>query len=92
MEGSSVFANGSEQQRGHTATASNNGNNSSHVLKNRLYTDQPAGAGAVLGINAMLGYDILFDPEQGWIGWARANCAATDGDTTGRRTPVSKRP
>jgi hypothetical protein len=39
---------------------------------NRIYVDEPAGA--VLGINAMLGHDILFDWQKGLVGVAPADC------------------
>lgn len=39
---------------------------------NRIYVDEPIGA--VLGANAMIGHDILFDIEGARIGIARADC------------------
>ena len=71
MEGSSVF----------TASTNVQHDQNAYLLKKRLYTDQPEGTGAVLGINAMLGHDILYDPDQGWIGFAPANCASTEEET-----------
>jgi hypothetical protein len=71
MEGSSVFTANTNVQHDHNA----------YLLKKRLYADQPEGTGAVLGINAMLGYDILYDPDQGWIGFAPANCVSTEEKT-----------
>ena len=44
-----------------------------HQLTNRLYADEPLGA--VLGANAMFGYDILFDIENQRVGLARADCS-----------------
>jgi hypothetical protein len=41
-------------------------------LSNRIYIDEPAGA--VLGLNAMMGHDILFDAHANRIGFAPANC------------------
>ena len=38
----------------------------------RMYADEPSGA--VLGINAMLGHDIMFDWENGQLGVALADC------------------
>lgn len=43
-------------------------------LTNRIYLDEPEGA--VLGANAMLGYDILFDAQGKQIGLAKADCAS----------------
>jgi hypothetical protein len=45
-----------------------------HQLTNRLYADEPRGA--VLGANAMFGYDILFDTQGHRVGLARADCSA----------------
>uniref|UniRef100_A0A7S3VAK6 Peptidase A1 domain-containing protein n=1 Tax=Chaetoceros debilis TaxID=122233 RepID=A0A7S3VAK6_9STRA len=39
---------------------------------NRLYWDEPSGG--VFGSNAMVNHDILFDLENGTIGFAKANC------------------
>ena len=47
-----------------------------HVLTLGIHTSEPRGA--VLGINAMLGYDILFDAENARIGFAPANCDDDD--------------
>jgi hypothetical protein len=41
-------------------------------LSNRIYIDEPGGA--VLGLNAMMGHDILFDTAANRIGFAPANC------------------
>jgi hypothetical protein len=41
-------------------------------LSNRIYMDEPGGA--VLGLNAMMGHDILFDVAANRIGFAPANC------------------
>jgi hypothetical protein len=41
-------------------------------LTNRIYLDEPAGA--VLGANAMIGHDFLFDMQERRVGWARADC------------------
>jgi Xylanase inhibitor N-terminal len=41
-------------------------------LTNRVYLDEPGGA--VLGLNAMMDYDILFDASNDRIGIARAEC------------------
>jgi len=38
----------------------------------RFYTDE--GSGSVLGANAMMGHDVLFDNERGRIGFAESNC------------------
>lgn len=46
--------------------------NMSNVWSNRIYTDEPNGA--VLGINAMIGHDILFDWKKGLVGIAPARC------------------
>jgi hypothetical protein len=42
------------------------------TFRNRLYVDEPEGA--VLGSNAMIGHDILFDLEGQTLGIAGANC------------------
>jgi hypothetical protein len=42
-------------------------------LTNRIYADEAIGA--VLGANAMFGYDILFDVQDQRIGLARADCS-----------------
>jgi hypothetical protein len=42
-------------------------------LTNRIYADEPIGA--VLGANAMSGYDVLFDVQDHRIGLARADCS-----------------
>jgi len=44
------------------------------VLTNRVYLEEDNGA--VLGANAMLGYDILFDSQAHHVGIARAQCHA----------------
>jgi hypothetical protein len=41
-------------------------------LTNRVYVNEPTGA--VLGLNAMFGYDILYDSDGDRVGIARANC------------------
>jgi hypothetical protein len=41
-------------------------------LTNRIYLDEPEGA--VLGANAMFGYDVLFDAQGKRIGFAKADC------------------
>jgi hypothetical protein len=46
------------------------------MLTNRIYLDEKEGA--VLGANAMLGYDILFDAQGRQVGIAKANCGAKD--------------
>lgn len=43
-------------------------------LTNRIYLDEPEGA--VLGANAMFGYDILFDVQNKRIGLAKADCGS----------------
>jgi hypothetical protein len=43
-----------------------------NIWSNRIYVDEPEGA--VLGINAMMGHDILFDWKRGTIGIAPAQC------------------
>lgn len=66
MEGAAVFAS-------YTAQNSTSYNKEvRHILQNRVYTNEPVGA--VLGINSMLGYDILYDTDMGKIGFAKANC------------------
>jgi hypothetical protein len=42
------------------------------VLTSRVYVDEPGGA--VLGLNAMMGHDILYDSAGRRIGFAKANC------------------
>ena len=42
----------------------------------RFYTDE--GSGGVLGANAMMGHNVLFDIEKGVIGWSEANCNYDD--------------
>jgi len=44
-------------------------------LANRVYLEESEGA--VLGANAMFGYDILFDAQGCQIGIAKADCTAT---------------
>lgn len=44
------------------------------LLTNRVYLEESEGA--VLGANAMFGYDILFDTQNHQVGIARADCAA----------------
>eukprot|EP00980_Cylindrotheca_fusiformis_P021684 scaffold8529_cov137-Cylindrotheca_fusiformis.AAC.14 len=44
------------------------------TLANRIYIEEQDGA--VLGANAMFGYDILFDAHDHQIGIAKANCSA----------------
>lgn len=44
----------------------------SNIWSNRIYVDEPDGA--VLGINAMIGHDILFDWKRGVVGIAPARC------------------
>jgi hypothetical protein len=44
------------------------------VLTSRVYVDEPRGA--VLGLNAMMGHDILYDAAGGRMGFAKANCHA----------------
>jgi hypothetical protein len=44
-------------------------------LTNRIYANEPLGA--VLGANAMFGYDILFDMQDQRVGLARADCSFT---------------
>jgi hypothetical protein len=44
-------------------------------LTNRIYANEPLGA--VLGANAMFGYDILFDTQGQRVGLARADCSLT---------------
>lgn len=51
-----------------------------HQLTNRLYADEPIGA--VLGANAMLGHDVLFDMQDRRVGLARADCSAAVDDTS----------
>jgi hypothetical protein len=48
-------------------------------LANRVYLEEAEGA--VLGANAMFGYDILFDAQGHQIGIAKADCAATVAST-----------
>jgi hypothetical protein len=38
----------------------------------RFYTDE--GSGSVIGANAMMGHNIVFDVDQGRIGWAESAC------------------
>lgn len=45
------------------------------VLTNRVYLDEAEGA--VLGANAMIGFDILFDTQGHQVGIAKADCTAT---------------
>lgn len=47
------------------------------ALANRIYVEEQDGA--VLGANAMFGYDILFDAHDHQIGIAKANCSAIFG-------------
>jgi hypothetical protein len=49
-------------------------------LTNRIYLDEKQGA--VLGANAMFGYDILFDAQGHQVGIAKANCGAKDAVST----------
>lgn len=50
-----------------------------HKLTNRLYVDEAQGA--VLGANAMFGYDILFDIQDRRVGIARADCSVASGES-----------
>lgn len=50
----------------------------SKELTNRIYVNEPVGA--VLGANAMQGYDVYFDVAQRRVGLARAECAYDDSD------------
>ena len=43
-------------------------------LTNRVYTDE--NIGAVLGLNAMMGYDIYYDGEGQRIGIVKADCTS----------------
>ena len=66
-------------------TPSNNKNNvkpweGGKMLTNRIYLDEKEGA--VLGANAMFGYDILFDAQGRQVGIAKANCGAKDAVST----------
>jgi hypothetical protein len=45
---------------------------SNNIWSIRIYVDEPEGA--VLGINAMMGHDILFDWKRGTVGIAPARC------------------
>jgi hypothetical protein len=49
--------------------------NGTKSLTNRVYLEETEGA--VLGANAMFGYDILFDAQNHKVGIAKADCAAT---------------
>ncbi|GAX24912.1 hypothetical protein FisN_2Lh186 [Fistulifera solaris] len=48
------------------------GETHNNIWSNRIYVDEPEGA--VLGINAMMGHDILFDWKRGTVGIAPARC------------------
>ena len=48
--------------------------NGKKTLSNRIYLGESYGA--VLGANAMYGYNILFDGQDYQIGLAKANCSA----------------
>ncbi len=48
---------------------------STKILTNRVYLDEMEGA--VLGANAMIGFDILFDAQGHQVGIAKADCAAS---------------
>jgi Xylanase inhibitor N-terminal len=46
------------------------------LLSNRVYADEPLGA--VLGMNALVGYDLLFDVQDNRLGIAPADCERND--------------
>jgi hypothetical protein len=50
-------------------------------LTNRVYVDEPGGA--VLGLNAMMDYDILFDASHNRVGIAKAHCGKLPITTSG---------
>ena len=50
------------------------------ALTNRIYLDEDEGA--VLGLNAMYGYDIFYDAQGHQVGIAKANCAKATSSST----------
>jgi hypothetical protein len=48
--------------------------NGNVIFVNRLYVDEPEGT--VLGSNAMIGYDILFDIDKHTLGIAKSKCTS----------------
>lgn len=71
MEGAADFEKYTQQQANHNSTEQHD-EETLFVLKYRVYTNEAAGA--VLGINAMLGYDILYDAENEKVGFAKSIC------------------
>lgn len=72
MEGAAVFERYSQQQHEHANSINRHDEDIRHVLQHRVYTNEPVGA--VLGINSMLCYDILYDTVNNKIGFAKAIC------------------
>jgi hypothetical protein len=57
------------------AGAAAGSSSASRLYRARVYLDE--GAGAVLGANAMQGYDVVFDQAAGRMGWAASACDLT---------------
>jgi hypothetical protein len=49
-------------------------NNKDGTYTSRIYLDRDNALGNVLGANAMMGHDVMFDLEEGRIGFAESDC------------------